>query len=101
MFVSRKLLKHSLFWLPAGGFLYSLHSNNYDLGSVGAIRFGRAAVTVSTELLHHSMNSEGHIFKFSVINLLVLLNRILDQNIPVMIWSQVEEQQSISLHSSW
>ncbi|CAH0384431.1 unnamed protein product [Bemisia tabaci] len=46
MFVSRKLLKHSLFWLPAGGFLYSLHSNNYDLGSVGAIRFGRAAVTV-------------------------------------------------------
>ncbi|XP_017876402.1 uncharacterized aarF domain-containing protein kinase 1 [Ceratina calcarata] len=46
MFLSRRFLKRTALGIIGFGTLASLRANEYDLGSIGIIRLGRAAVTV-------------------------------------------------------
>ncbi|XP_076657389.1 aarF domain containing kinase 1 [Halictus rubicundus] len=46
MFISRGLLKTTAFGIIGFGTLASLRANEYDLGSIGIVRLGRAAVKV-------------------------------------------------------
>ncbi|XP_076164416.1 aarF domain containing kinase 1 [Ptiloglossa arizonensis] len=46
MFVSKRLLKTAALGVIGLGTLASLRANEYDLGSIGIVRLGRAAVTV-------------------------------------------------------
>ncbi|KAK9306059.1 hypothetical protein QLX08_003121 [Tetragonisca angustula] len=46
MFISKKLLKGAALGIIGLGTLASLRANEYDLGSIGIVRLGRAAVTV-------------------------------------------------------
>lgn len=46
MFVSKKLLKRAALGILGLGTLASLRANEYDLGSIGIVRLGRAVVTV-------------------------------------------------------
>lgn len=46
MFVSKTLLKRAALGIIGLGTLASLRANEYDLGSIGIVRLGRAAITV-------------------------------------------------------
>ncbi|OAD58345.1 putative aarF domain-containing protein kinase 1 [Eufriesea mexicana] len=64
MFISKKLLKRAALGIIGLGTLASLRANEYDLGSIGIVRLGRAAITVfiigryyKNELYGSSLNS--------------------------------------------
>lgn len=44
--MSRKLLKYGVLGTAGVGTLFSLKNNDFDPGSIGIVRLGRAAVTV-------------------------------------------------------
>nr|XP_003707466.1 PREDICTED: uncharacterized aarF domain-containing protein kinase 1 [Megachile rotundata] len=46
MFISKRLLKGTAIGIIGLGTLASLRANEYDLGSIGIVRLGRAAITV-------------------------------------------------------
>ncbi|XP_029048676.1 aarF domain-containing kinase 1 [Osmia bicornis bicornis] len=65
MFISKRLLKGVAVGLIGVGTLASLRANEYDLGSIGIVRLGRAAVTVfiigshyKTELYDSNLNPD-------------------------------------------
>ncbi|CAK9809304.1 AarF domain-containing kinase 1 [Anthophora plagiata] len=63
MFISKKFLKRATLGIIGLGTLASLRANEYDLGSIGIVRLGRAAITVfiigrhyKTELYGSNLN---------------------------------------------
>ena len=45
-----KFLKYATVGTVTGGSLLVLQQNDWDVSSIGAVRFGRAAITVSIQL---------------------------------------------------